>query len=308
MIENGHQVDPQYLALLASLLSLQWLLWRRRLRVREAREKELSSDLERLHSESGQVLDEKNLFIKNLSYELRTPLTQVIDSLRAFSAKEVPDWQKSHLQKISIAASALDKVVSGLVDYAAIVNNEVAFSTLSFSLRTKFARICDELQSETSDGMLVLGSGFAEMQDTRVTGDPIRLSQVLRIPVEVLSHYARSDSLLYLNAEYSTSKQGLLSVVLSYRGTNLRISPNELQRLKRCLSQSTLAEEFRFADPSFSLLICHQLALRMGGRLSIGRASKDQIECSLHLSFPLVEERDTREKTSIPVDAQQKHI
>lgn len=283
--------------ILTGLLALQWILTRNKIRQRRSIVKKHRQKINRIETESKQVLDQNNLFIRNLSFELKAPLTEVIATLKSFNSTGVPDWQQPLIKKLDLAADALERVVENLVDYAAVLGGALKLANLSFSLPHKVNQLCEELETKNqSDRVIFLGSSLQHLPTAKLVGDPLRLGEMLSAIINILKLHRREHTLLYFDSRSKQDDKDIVHVEFLIRGERLALSAKDKERILSALSQTALAEDFRFGDTCFSLFICHQLALKMNGGLQITSSATDALEFRLRIALPLAQETTALKK------------
>ena len=288
-------LSDRELVILTGLLALLWICTRSSIRrERFGLQQQHAAVLERVTEENRGALNERNQFIRNLSYELKTPLDRVVYTVQLLLDKQVPDWQVRHLQDLRESASTLSRVVSRLIDHSALMSSSFELAQLSFSLRKKIDNFVAELDETSELRVFQLPYEFDELPTERFEGDPIRLGEMLDTMIEVISSYSTNESVvcLQVGARPEGARGAEIKVVM--QAEQLSLTTSDRERLLKALDTRSLSEEFHYGDSSFGLFLCNSLAQLMSGGLKISVPSENELEFSLSIRMDF-SDRDTSE-------------
>jgi len=116
---------------------------------------------------------------RNLSHELRTPMTAVMGSLQFLSEAGLSPEHHKLLDTAYRAGSALVRMIDDLLDYARIEAGELELLDRDFELHGMLEQLREAFHPLAAERGLELGMQFAASTPRRLRGDAMRLRQVL---------------------------------------------------------------------------------------------------------------------------------
>ncbi len=121
----------------------------------------------------------KTQFFAQMSHELRTPLNAVTGYLYLLEKTELDAEQKKCTHGIGIAAENLLGLINNVLDFSKIESGNMTFENVPFELRGLINEVYEMMeQTAKSKGIELLLNISDNIPDT-VSGDPLRLRQVL---------------------------------------------------------------------------------------------------------------------------------
>jgi signal transduction histidine kinase len=226
---------------------------------------ELKEQAERLRQalgEAEQANRAKTEFLSNMSHEIRTPLNGVLGLAHVLARTSLDAQQGRLVNTIIESAVLLERLLSDVLDLARIESGRLELRRELFRLEDLVAETVANFEPQAADKGLVLVLDVAPEAQGAVSGDPVRLRQVLgnlignavkftakgRVTVEV----RRPDGEI---AEFSVLDTGI------------GFTPEEAPRLFERFVQADGSITRRFGGSGLGLAICRELAEMMGGRV-----------------------------------------
>jgi sugar lactone lactonase YvrE len=177
--------------LLLCLLARLFWKWRLRsvLRKQAALERavdERTSELTRQKAEIESLLEKseesarlKSEFLANISHEIRTPINGIIGMTDLMLRSELSADQAESLRLVKISADSLLSVINDVLDFSKIEAARLDLDTVAFSPRELVRDTVKSMEVLAHKKNLGLRCGFGEGLPERLSGDPVRLRQVL---------------------------------------------------------------------------------------------------------------------------------
>ncbi len=135
--------------------------------------------LTRAEREARAANDAKDTFIAMLSHELRTPLTPVLAAASALSeVQELPEEVRETLTIIQRNVSTEVQLIDDLLDLARITHGKMRVNKQPVDVHEVVRNVIEALQPEARRAQLAVTPGLSAQRHW-VTGDPVRLQQVL---------------------------------------------------------------------------------------------------------------------------------
>ncbi|MDJ0684463.1 MAG: PAS-domain containing protein [Alphaproteobacteria bacterium] len=125
----------------------------------------------------------KAQFISNMSYELRTPLNAIVgfsEMLKSGLAGPLNDRQSDYVSNTLSASTLLAKMVSDLLDLAAIQAGFLELSPERLSVRDLLSDVAAEVQAEAAEKNVVVEIDPAD-EDLTLEGDKTRIREALAL-------------------------------------------------------------------------------------------------------------------------------
>ena len=242
------------------LLGFAAALYRRRLHRRSAWQ--LAEHKRELAEQASQA---KTRFLATLGHEVRTPMTGVLGMSELLLGTSLDDRQRGYTHAIQNAGSHLLRLVNDALDIARIEAGKLELLQQDFDVRA----LVDDVVGLTAPIAEKRGLGFADDIDAAVPaglqGDPVRVRQIL---LNLLG-----------NAIKFTETGGVTLRVLPLAPQGIRfevgdsgpgLNEEQLSRLFQRFEQADGARTTaRYGGSGLGLAICQELALAMGGRISV---------------------------------------
>jgi signal transduction histidine kinase len=221
----------------------------------------------------------KSEFLSNMSHELRTPLTAIIaytDLLDLGISGPVTERQKAHLERIKAACGHVLTLVNDVLDQAKVEAGQLAVERASASAAESIAASVHLVTAQAA-------AGGVEIEVPRWTGDePFYLGDRQRVRQVLVN--------LLANAVKFTERGGRVTVTcgcthrpdretglgeegrwtyVRVEDTGIGIAPDQLAAVFRPFVQVETGHTRTRGGTGLGLAIARDLAVRMGGALTL---------------------------------------
>ena len=208
----------------------------------------------------------KSQFLANMSHEIRTPMNAIIGlselGMQMRAAPPVDDY----LSKIFGTASGLLGIINDLLDFSKIEAGKLHIENVSFDLAALVKRQVDLLAPKAAQKQLALEVRIAKDVPSRVSGDPLRIGQVL---ANLLSNAIKFTPHGSVNVSISAKDSGNGQAVVRFviKDTGIGISPEHQKLLYQPFTQADGSTTREYGGTGLGLAICKQLVQMMGGEI-----------------------------------------
>ena len=149
------------------------------LRDSEERWRELSRECQLAQQEAESANLAKSAFLAAMGHEFRTPMNSILGLTDLLLTREPTPGQADYLRKIHQAASALQGLLNGILDYARIETNLLAIESLPLRFKDLLTSTWHLFQQQAADKHLSLRFQVASDVPPLLCGDPLRVQQVI---------------------------------------------------------------------------------------------------------------------------------
>lgn len=204
----------------------------------------------------------KTELITNVSHDLKTPLTSIINYVELLKKCDISDEDaKEYLDILGEKSDRLKKLIEDLVEASKASTGNLKVEFMQVSLNEITSQIIGEYSDEFDKHNLSLITSFPE-ENIVVQADSKMLYRVLENLMGNVSKYAMENTRVYLNVEKRGGK-GIISVK-NISGSPLNITAEQLKE------RFVRGDESRTTEGSgLGLSIAESLCELMGGKLNI---------------------------------------
>ncbi|MFM7204818.1 MAG: PAS domain S-box protein [Myxococcota bacterium] len=240
-------------------------------------------------AETAQVaVRAKSVFLANMSHELRTPLNVILGMTKRTLMLNLESDARRYINNIDEAARGLLELLTNILD---ISRNEVGRLTLNptnFSLQELVRGVVRMLNHQAEEKQLQLKVAIDPNLPLRVSGDAVRLTQILRnLLHNAIKFTERGGVMLTISGDGFTSS-GVICLIM-VTDTGIGISAEALARLSQPFVQADDSITRRYGGTGLGLAITRQLLELMHGSLELTSAPGMGTTARVRLTFELAQ-------------------
>jgi len=256
---SGAGIAAQTLCGLALVLLCAWA-YRQRLRRRAAWN--LAQHKRRLAEQASLA---KTHFLATLGHEVRTPMTGVLGMSELLLATPLDARQRGYTSSIQKAGEHLLRLVNDALDLAKIEAGRLELDAQDFDLR----ELLDGVASLIAPTAARRGLGFSCRIDhdlpQTLRGDPLRIRQIVLNLLGNAVKFTESGE-VRVQAQPLAGKGVILIVSDTGPGMNEEQQARLFQRFEQAEGARTAS---RYGGSGLGLAICQELAVAMGGTITV---------------------------------------
>ena len=203
----------------------------------------------------------KDEFLAVMSHEIRTPMNAVTGLIRVLERSNPPPHQEPVLRSLRAAARHLMALLNDALDYTRLKADAIAFETAPFSLHDLLRDIAQMHRPAALQKGLRLELDLAPDLPDHVTGDAVRLTQVLTNLAGNAVKFTEHGHIAI------TARRGPPPlIVIAVRDTGRGLNPDDFSRLFQPFSR--LGDGPAVDGAGLGLSIARSLVEKQGGTIT----------------------------------------
>jgi|HubBroStandDraft_3_1064219.scaffolds.fasta_scaffold05592_2 signal transduction histidine kinase/CheY-like chemotaxis protein len=206
----------------------------------------------------------KSTFLATVSHEIRTPMNGVLGMIDVLERSPLSVEQREALGTVRYSASALLRIIDDILDFSKIEAGRLDLESLEFSTVELIEGVAETLAPQAVAKGLKLAAYVAAGVPERVTGDPLRLQQILFNLLGNAIKFTEAGS-VRLSLENADGQALRIKVA----DTGVGLSREQQSRLFQPFVQADSSTTRRFGGTGLGLSIVRRLAEAMQGGVEV---------------------------------------
>ncbi|HEX8662412.1 MAG TPA: ATP-binding protein, partial [Beijerinckiaceae bacterium] len=208
----------------------------------------------------------KSEFLATMSHEIRTPMNGMLVMAELLASAELPDRQRRYAEVIARSGQSLLAIINDILDFAKVESGKLELERIAVHPAEVVDTVVTLFGERAQSKGLDLAALVAPDVPETITGDPVRLTQVLSNLVNNALKFTQRGHVL-LRVELAPGEPRRLAIRV--RDTGIGIPADKVGAIFTAFSQADQSTTRRFGGTGLGLSICKRLAEAMGGEIGV---------------------------------------
>jgi PAS domain S-box-containing protein len=241
----------------------------------------------------------KQLFMSTMSHEIRTPLNEVIGITNLLLQGNPREDQMDYIKALKFSGNHLLTLVNDVLDYNKMESGKIIFEQTQFNLSDFLDEILRSYSFRSKAKNLSFDIKKVSDLPTEVTGDPIRLNQILSNLLSNALKFTIHGSIIVIVKEVGrTVNQSKIEFTVT--DTGIGIPKDKHNFIFDSFTQASADTTRHFGGTGLGLAICKKLIELQGGAISVESEPQKGSTFRFALNFGVPENNISSRKAEVP--------
>jgi signal transduction histidine kinase/ActR/RegA family two-component response regulator len=220
-------------------------------------------------AKAEQAVQAKSEFISVVSHEMRTPLNAIMGlTYLLMEEAKLPAEQQENLRSIHFSSQNLLALINDTLDLSKIESGKIELETINFPLKNLLKNIHHSLHLKAAEKGLDFQLFIDPEIPAEVTGDPIRLTQILtNLAGNAIKFTAKGS--VTISVEVLRSLDTGWELEFSVTDTGIGIPPERQQRIFESYVQADASTQRQYGGTGLGLTITKKLVELQQGTITV---------------------------------------
>jgi PAS domain S-box-containing protein len=231
----------------------------------------------------------KSEFLSSMSHEIRTPMNAILGMAQLLWETPLSLYQRRYLETMRANGDALLALIDDILDLAKVESGQLVLENVAFELDELVERAVETLGIRAHQKGLELAARIAPDVPLGVTGDPLRLRQILiNLLGNAIKFTSRGEVLLTVERDCAPPQpavpaQASTWLRFSISDTGIGIAPEKLATIFSSFTQADSSVARQFGGTGLGLAIVKRLVEFYGGQIKV----ESRIDAGSSFSFTI---------------------
>jgi len=266
----------------------------------------------KIEKEAAQAATQaKGEFLANMSHEIRTPMNAIIGFSGLAMKQMLSPIVRDYISKIEHSAKSLLSIINDILDFSKIEAGKLTIESIDFQLDEVINNVADVISVKAAEKGVKLIVAVADDIPLALTGDPLRLEQVLINLANNAVKFTEAGH-IQIQVELAGKTDFRCLLKFSVRDTGIGMTREQMGKLFSAFSQADTSITRKFGGTGLGLAISRKLVEMIGGEISVesdpGRGSNFSFTASLAYQSKATEKEKRSERSEKVAQLTQEEI
>jgi PAS domain S-box-containing protein len=239
----------------------------------------------------------RELFLANISHEIRTPINGISGMATLLSNNASPEDTKTYLNAIKSASENLKVIINDILDLSSIESGKLKFEHIDFNMHDLAISLIGSFKAQALAKNLELTYHIEEKAKGFFMGDPVRLNQII---INLIGNAMKFTHRGHIKLNISVLKPGKNRSLLQFdvSDTGIGIPKEKMDTIFESFSQADASVTRKYGGTGLGLTIVKQLVEMQKGWIKV--VSEEDMGSVFTVAIPYDHSKASRETNQVP--------
>lgn len=229
-------------------------------------------------------------FLANMSHEIRTPMNAIVGMVHLLHQTELTEKQQQYLHAIDTSSENLLQIINDILDFSKIEAGKLKFEDKYFSLRDIVNDLVNTIRFKADEKGLQLVVQIDEQIPEQISGDPLRLNQILLNLVSNAIKFTPGGQISVF-IKLIDMRSDRVRLFFSVKDTGIGIEQKKLTNIFESFTQASEDTTRIYGGTGLGLTIVKKLIDMLNGAIMVKSKLGEGSEFLFELDFKISKDR-----------------
>jgi signal transduction histidine kinase/DNA-binding response OmpR family regulator len=251
-----------------------------------AERKNMEKDLIAARETAEQSLATRQLFLANISHEVRTPLNAILGMSAILESSPMNEEQLEFIAAIRSSSEGLLVIINDILDMTKMESGRFGLETIVFDLHQIVKLLIRSQSVRANQKNIELLLDFDKRIQPQLMGDPTRLNQIISNLISNAIKFTNQGH-VKLSIQIKDQSSDTQTIRFEVEDTGIGIEENKIQLIFEEFTQEDETITRRYGGTGLGLAISKNLIELMGGTIQVSSIKDVGSIFRFDLAFPI---------------------
>jgi signal transduction histidine kinase/CheY-like chemotaxis protein/HPt (histidine-containing phosphotransfer) domain-containing protein len=200
----------------------------------------------------------KEMFMANVSHEIRTPVTAISGFTEQLLHGKFDEDTRQILNIIKTSSDHLARVINDILDFSKMQNGKLSLEKVNFNIRQVMEDVYSLFEKDASGNNISLSFSISHDTPTVLLGDPYRLKQII---INLVSNSVKftKDGKVHFSVKCNKTDSAKIELIIEVADTGIGIDENKLNLIFDDFTQAEMSTTRHYGGTGLGLSIVKKL-------------------------------------------------